>query len=154
MLNEQEKTAILAILKDAEDGRAVAMEALSIVQSQRGYISDDSLNDVASILGLTAEELDSLATFYSFIFRRPVGRHVIYVCDGVTCYIMGYEAILGHLKERLGVEMGGTTGDGLFTLLPVSCIGACDHSPAIMIDGVLYGDLDEEKIDRLLKEHR
>jgi NADH-quinone oxidoreductase subunit E len=154
MLSEEERAAILTELASAEDARSVAMEALRIVQAGHGYISDETLCDVAAVLGMTPDELDSLATFYSFIFRRPVGRHVIYVCDGVTCYIMGYENILEHLKQRLRIDLGETTEDGMFTLLPVSCIGACDHSPAIMIDSTLYDDLSKEKIDEILKEHR
>jgi NADH-quinone oxidoreductase subunit E len=154
MLSEEERAAILTELASAEDARSVAMEALRIVQAGRGYISDETLCDVAAVLGMTPDELDSLATFYSFIFRRPVGRHVIYVCDGVTCYIMGYENILEHLKQRLRIDLGETTEDGMFTLLPVSCIGACDHAPAIMIDSTLYDDLSKEKIDEILKEHR
>jgi NADH-quinone oxidoreductase subunit E len=154
MLNEEERAAILTELASAEDARSVAMEALRIVQAGHGYISDETLCDVAAVLGMTPDELDSLATFYSFIFRRPVGRHVIYVCDGVTCYIMGYENILEHLKQRLRIDLGETTEDGMFTLLPVSCIGACDHAPAIMIDSTLYDDLSKEKIDEILKEHR
>ena len=72
----------------------------------------------------------------------------------MTCWVMGYENILEHLKQRLGIEVGETTEDGVFTLLPVSCIGACDHSPAIMIDSTLYGDLSKEKVDEILKDHR
>ena len=154
MLSEEERAAILTELASAEDARSVAMEALRIVQAGHGYISDETLCDVAAALGMTPDELDSLATFYSFIFRRPVGKHVIYVCDGVTCYIMGYENILEHLKQRLRIDLGETTEDGMFTLLPVSCIGACDHAPAIMIDSTLYDDLSTEKVDEILKDQR
>lgn len=154
MLSEEERRAILAELEHSEDGRAFAVDALRIVQGHRGFISDEAIEDIASILGMTPEELDSLATFYSFIFRRPVGKHVILACDGVTCWIMGYDDILGHLRQRLGIDMGETTDDGKFTLLPVSCIGACDHSPAIMIDGTMYGDLSRERIDEILKDYR
>ena len=152
MLNEEERTTILAELERSEDARAFAVEALRIVQAKRGFISDEAIGDIALILGVTADELDSLATFYSFIFRRPVGKHVILACDGVTCWIMGHENILGHLRYRLGIDMGQTTDDGMFTLLPVSCIGACDHSPAIMVDGKIYGDLNPDKIDEILED--
>ncbi|HOD74717.1 MAG: NADH-quinone oxidoreductase subunit NuoE [Syntrophorhabdaceae bacterium] len=154
MLSEDERMEILKELEGAEDAPSIAMEALRIVQGRRGYISDETLCDIAAFLNMTPHELDSLATFYSFIFRKPVGRHVIYVCDGVTCWVMGHESIFEHLKQRLGINWGETTEDGSFTLLPVSCIGACDHAPAIMIDSTLYGDLSKEKIDEILKEHR
>jgi NADH-quinone oxidoreductase subunit E len=154
MLSEEERTAIVSELEHSEDARACAVDALRIVQEHRGFISDEAVDDIASVLGMTPEELDSLATFYSFIFRRPVGKHVILACDGVTCWIMGYDDILGHLRQRLGIDMGETTDDGKFTLLPVSCIGACDHSPAITIDGTMYGDLSRERIDEILKDYR
>ena len=102
---------------------------------------------------MTMDELDGIATFYSFIFRKPVGRHMILVCDSVSCWVMGYEEILAHLKERLGIGFGETTGDGRFTLLPVSCIGSCHHAPALMVDGKLYGDLDIHKVDEILKTY-
>jgi len=99
---------------------------------------------------MTVAELDGLATFYSFIFRKPIGRHMILVCDSVSCWVMGYEDILSHLKERLGIDLGGTTADGRFTLLPVSCIGSCHHAPALMVDDQLYGDLDISRVDEIL----
>lgn len=153
MLSEEEQTAILTELESSEEPRASSVEALKIVQQSRGFVSDEAIGDIALILGMTPEELDSVATFYSFIFRRPMGEHVILVCDSVSCWIMGYEKILEYLEQRLGIGMGETTVDGKFTLLPVSCIGACDHSPAIMIDRVLYGDLDMQKIDEIFKDY-
>jgi NADH-quinone oxidoreductase subunit E len=103
---------------------------------------------------MTSDELDSVATFYPFIFRRPVGRHVIYLCNTVSCWIMGYETMLAHLTKLLGITLGQTTPDGRFTLLPVACIGACDHAPAMMIDQELHGDLTQEKIDSILDKYR
>jgi len=83
-----------------------------------------------------------------------VGRHTIFVCDSVSCWIMGHEALLRHLRERYGLSPGQTTRDGRFTLLPVSCLGACDGAPAVMIDRDLHVDLDPEKLDRLLDRYR
>ena len=99
---------------------------------------------------MSATDLDAVATFYNFIFRRPVGRHVILVCDSVSCWIMGYDTIADHLQHRLGIGFGETTNDGRFTLLPNVCLGACDRAPAMMIDDQLYGELDAEKIDDIL----
>jgi len=99
---------------------------------------------------MTPDELDGVATFYNHIFRKPVGRHVILICDSVTCWIMGYEDMIQHLRKRLEIDFGETTPDGRFTLLPHVCLGCCDHAPAMMIDDDLYQDLDLEKIDRIL----
>ena len=150
MLTDVETKSILSEIEVAVDPRAACVEALKIVQRAQGYVPDEAMKDLAPLLGMTADELEGVATFYSFIFREPVGRHIILVCDSVTCWIMGYEEILTALKEHIGIGFGETTKDGRFTLLPVSCIGACDHAPAIMVDGRLYGDLDRERIGGLL----
>jgi len=133
--------------------RAAGIDALKIVQKHRGWISDEILNQVADVLDMSATDLDAVATFYNFIFRRPVGRHVILVCDSVSCWIMGYDTIADHLQHRLGIGFGETTNDGRFTLLPNVCLGACDRAPVMMIDDQLYGDLDAEKIDKILASY-
>jgi NADH-quinone oxidoreductase subunit E len=153
VLGDDERKEIAAEIERFEDQRGACVEALKIVQRHRGFVSDEALRDIAPLLGMTMDELDGIATFYSFIFRKPVGRHMILVCDSVSCWVMGYEEILAHLKERLGIGFGETTGDGRFTLLPVSCIGSCHHAPALMVDGRLYGDLDIRKIDEILASY-
>ena len=99
--------------------KAAGIEALKIVQEHRRWVSDESLRDVAAYMKMSAEELDSVATFYNMIFRRPVGRHVILVCDSISCWVMGYENILAHLTNHLGIKLGQTTKDDRFTLLPI-----------------------------------
>ena len=106
------------------------------------------------MLGMSAAELDSLASFYCMVFRKPVGRHVILVCDSISCWVMGYDKILDRLASRLGIRMGETDAGGRFTLLPVACLGACDHAPAMMIDDDLHGDLTPEKIDGILERYK
>jgi NADH-quinone oxidoreductase subunit E len=141
MLSAEETREITAELLHYEVKRAACLEALKIVQRHRGWVSDESLRDIAALLEMTPDELDSIATFYSLIFRRPVGRHVILVCDSVSCWIMGYEQVLGALTAQLGISLGETTPDGRFTLLPISCLGACDRAPALMVDDDLYGNV-------------
>ena len=104
-------------------------------------------------VGMSPEDLDGVATFYSLIFRKPVGRHVVLVCDSVTCYIMGQGTLQEHLTRTLGIGMGETTPDERFTLLPISCIGMCDHAPAMMIDRDVYGDLDAAMIDEIFEKY-
>ena len=151
MLTDQEKKEIQRELGKYAQKRAAGPEALKIVQRHRGWVSDENLSDVARFLDMTDEELDSVATCYNLIFRRPVGRHVILICDSVTCWIMGYEDLFDHLKQRLGIDLGQTTSDGRFTLLPVACLGACDKAPAMMIDEKLYVDLDISKLDEIIE---
>ena len=133
---------------------AVCIDALKIVQRYRGWVSDDSIRDIAAHLGMSATDVDSVATFYNLIFRRPVGRHVIMMCDSVSCWMMGHDRMKKHLNERLGIGFGETTPDNRFTLLPIVCLGCCDRAPAMMIDSDLHSDLDPQKIDAGLEKYK
>jgi NADH-quinone oxidoreductase subunit E len=153
MLTEDEKRDIEKEIRQNEGKRAAAVEVLKIFQKHRGWVSDE-IHVLAEVLGMTPAELDALATFYSLIYRKPVGKQVILVCDSISCWVMGHEKILDHLFLRLGIRPNETSPDGRYTLLPVACLGACDHAPAMMIDETLYTDLTPEKIDRILGEYR
>lgn len=153
MLSDQERSEIEAELPKYPTTLAVGPEALKIVQKHRGWVSDEGLRDVAEMLDLAPAELESVATFYTMIFRRPVGRHVILVCDSVSCWMLGFPNLLQQLSQRLGIGLGETSSDGRFTLLPIPCLGNCDHAPAMIIDEELYGDLADEKIDAILESY-
>ncbi len=129
------------------------IDALLIVKRHCGWVSDEQIRELAGLLRMTVEELDSVASFYNHIYRKPVGRHVILLCDSVTCWIMGYESLLDHLSGRLGIGFGQTTPDGRFTMLPIQCLGICDRAPAMMIDDDVHVDLTVEKIDQILETY-
>ncbi len=152
-LSPAEREEITALGSRYETKRAASIGALRHVQRSHGWISDERLHEIAQLLEMSADELDSVATFYNLIFRRPVGRHVILICDSVSCWIMGYEALRDRMQDRLGVELGQTTADGRFTLLPTACLGACDHAPTIMIDEDLHRDLDPGGLDGVLERY-
>jgi NADH-quinone oxidoreductase subunit E len=154
MLTVEEISEIEAEAEHYPKREAVCIDALKIVQRRRGWVSDESLRDIATHLGMSPTDLDSVATFYNLIFRRPVGRHVIMVCDSVSCWIMGEDRIRKHLNERLGIEFGATTPDDRFTLLPIVCLGCCDHAPAMMVDADLHSDLDPQTIDTQLEKYK
>ena len=122
MLTTEEKKEIEAEFPRYEQKRAACVEALKIVQRHRGWVSDETLIDVAEFLELNPAELDAVATFYNLIFRKPVGKHIILVCNSVSCWIMGSERILEHLQDRLGIVLGETSADGVFTLLPIALL--------------------------------
>lgn len=153
MLSEQIKREIEDHVDRSLSRQAACIEALMLVEKHYGWVSDESIREVAQHLGMTTAELDAVATFYNHIYRQPVGRHVILVCDSVSCWIMGYEGVRDHLSARLGIGLGETTSDGRFTILPIQCLGACDKAPAMMINGRLYTNLDPEKIDGILESH-
>jgi NADH-quinone oxidoreductase subunit E len=143
-----------ALARHAEYKRAASIDALKCVQARYGWVSDRHLSEVATLLGMSPAELDGVATFFNLIFRRPVGRHVIMLCDSVSCWVMGGEAARAHLCQRLQIAPGETTADGNFTLLPIVCLGHCDHAPAMMVDDDLHGDLSPSRLDALLERYR
>jgi NADH-quinone oxidoreductase subunit E len=132
---------------------AACIEALRIVQRHRGWVSDEAIRDLAAFLEMSESELDGVATFYNLIYRRPVGRHVILVCDSVSCWIMGYEALKDALVKRLGIQPGQTTPDGRFTLLPIPCLGTCDRAPAMFVGEDLHRDLNPADLDGILAKY-
>jgi NADH-quinone oxidoreductase subunit E len=134
--------------------KAAVIEALKIVQQHRGWISDESVDAIADYLEMSPAEVDSVATFYNLIFRKPVGRHVILLCDSISCYVMGYKKIQESLQQKLKVKFGETTADQCFTFLPNCCLGCCDRAPALMIDEDLYQDITLEMIDDILKKYK
>lgn len=129
------------------------IEALRIVQEHRGWVSDESVRAIGSLLGVDPVEVDAAASFYNLVHRRPVGRHVIFVCDSAACFLLGCEAVRARLEETLGIPAGGTTEDGRFTLLPIVCLGACDRGPALLIGETLEGPVDPDAIPALLERY-
>jgi len=154
MLTENEKQEISAELAHCVTKASASIEALNIIQRYRGWVSDEAVKDVAQVLDMTPDELDAVATFYSFIFRRPVGRHVILICDSISCWVMGYNPLLDIVKNRMGIAFGETTTDKQFTLLPISCLGACDRAPAMMVDEDLYGPVTPEMLEEILGKYK
>ncbi|SFD22053.1 NADH dehydrogenase subunit E [Chitinophaga sp. CF118] len=133
--------------------KATVIEALKIVQEHRGWISDESVEAIAAHLEISPAEVDSVATFYNLIFRKPVGRHIILLCDSISCYIMGYGLLYNALQNKLSIGFGQTSSDNRFTLLPNVCLGCCDHAPALIIDKDLYRDVTVEQLDDMLNKY-
>jgi len=154
MLTAEERREIEEELPHYRDRQSLTIEALKIVQRHRGWISDEALADVASFLEVSAEDLEGVATFYNLLFRRPVGRHVVLVCDSVSCWIMGCDGLRDRLVREHGMRFGATDEQGRFTLLPVPCLGACDRAPALQIDDDLHGNVDGGSLGALLEPYR
>jgi len=152
MLTDEERAEILREIPRHPHKRAACVEAMKIVQKYRGWVSDE-IRDIAELLDMTPAEVEGVATFFSHIYTCPLGKHVIFVCDSISCWIAGYECIREYLSERLRIKPGETTADGQFTLMPIACLGICEHAPAMMIDDELYTDLNPLKIDEILKKY-
>ena len=148
-LSEAEVAAIEAECAHLPDRQSAAIDALMIVQKHRGWVSDQSLFAIARLLGMSAEALDAVATFYNRIYRRPVGRHVIMMCDSVSCYVMGADRLAEQVKAHLGIDFGETTPDDRFTLLPIACLGACDKAPTMLIGEELIMDVQADRLDNI-----
>jgi NADH-quinone oxidoreductase subunit E len=154
MLPVEIKDRLQAQIAAVDHSRELVIDILMAVQEHYGYLSDAAVEEVAALLGLTPLEIDELATFYTFLYREPVGKYVIHVCDSVLCWMAGAENLVAHLCAKLDIRMGETTADGLFTLLPVCCIGYCDRAPAILVNRKVHGPLTIETLDRLIDELR
>jgi NADH-quinone oxidoreductase subunit E len=153
MLNDKELKEIEKEFAHYETRQAACIEALKIVQKHRGWVSDESVRDIASLLNMSPDEVDSVASFYNLIFRRPVGRNVILLCDSVSCWVMGSTQVGEYIQKKLGIAYGQTTDDDRFTLLPIACLGTCDHAPAMMINRDTHRNLTPEKIDAILEKY-
>lgn len=134
--------------------RGACIEALRLVQERYGWICDRHLRQIGDLLGMSPADLDGVATYYNLIFRKPVGRNVIMLCDSVSCWLTGADGVKEKLCAKLGIGMGQTTPDGEFTLLPIVCLGHCDHGPAMMIGAETYGPVKPEDIDAIIEAKR
>jgi NADH-quinone oxidoreductase subunit E len=153
MLTDIEREEINEEIKLYPYPEAACIDALKIVQKHRGWISDEAVGDIASELDMSADDVDGVATFYTRIYRKPVGRNIILVCEGISCMVMAYETLYQHISEKLGIRFGETTADGRFTLLPVSCLGDCDHAPVLMVNDDHYHDITPDQVDSIFEKY-
>lgn len=154
VLSADEVHAIEHAMHHYEDPRAATIDALKIVQGNHGWVPDGAIAGIGRVLGIPAADVEGVATFYNMIFRQPVGRHVITVCDSIGCFLTGYEDLIAAIKSKLGVELGQTTPDNRFTLLPICCLGNCDKGPTLMIDKDTHGPVAIHQIDQLLEQYK
>ena len=151
ILTTEEIAAIHEFMHHYPQSRAASLDALKIVQKRNGWVNDAQVNAIANILDVPVTDIEGVATFFNRIYRSPVGRHVILICDSVACYLTGYEALSAELKRQLGINYGQTTTDGRFTLLPICCLGNCDKGPAVLIDEDTYGPVTPDEVAQLLE---
>ena len=154
MLPDDLKNSLVEQINRVEHPQELVVDVMFAIQEHYGYLTDEGLQETAGLLNISALDVEQLATFYTFIYREPVGKYVIHVCDSVVCWMNGYESVWEYLSRKLGIQPGETTSDGLFTLLKVCCIGYCDRSPAMLINRKAYGNLTAEKIDGILEKLR
>ena len=154
MLSDTERRELEDAVKHYPDKRGATIDALLTIQRRRGWISDDTLLEIAQFLEITVEDVDSVATFYNLIFRKPVGRHVAFVCDSISCWIKGCEQVQEKIKTLYNADLGQTSPDGRLTVLPIACLGHCERAPALMIDQDVYGNVTPEKIEQIVEKYK
>jgi NADH-quinone oxidoreductase subunit E len=152
MLSEEIVTKIQKEIKKYPTPRAVVKSALRYAQDERGWVDESVVRDVAETLGLEPIQVMEVATFYDLFYTEPVGKHQLRVCTNVSCMLCGSDEVMEHLKNRLGIRHGETTGDGRFTLFEVECLGACGGAPMMMVGNRYYENLDPQRIDQILAE--
>jgi len=152
-LSEAELAEIRHEMGHYEDPRAASIEAQTAVQKHRGWVPDEAIDAIAAVIGIPASDVEGVATFYNMIFRRPVGRHVIKVCDSISCFLTGYDALKDALMAQTGLGYGETGADGRYTLLPVCCLGNCDKGPTLMIDDDTHGPVAPADVPALLERY-
>jgi len=134
--------------------RSALIPILHEVQAETGYLSPEVIAWVAGYLGLSPADVMSVASFYDMFNLESVGRHMIYVCQNLSCSLLGAERLIRQLEDRLGIRIGETTPDGLITLKRMECLASCGTAPAIQIDGIFYERLTPERLDELLEKLR
>jgi len=152
ILSETARAQIRQLMQRYPQARSALLPALDIAQREAGYLSPQVLREVAVLMDLPPVEVASVASFYTMLYRRPVGKHVIQVCTNISCSLMGAEHIVNVLRKKLGIEVGETTPDGRFTLLTVECLGSCGTAPMMQVDDTYYENLTEERLDAILAE--
>ena len=131
---------------------SLSIPALRRIQEERGYIADEDIADLTAYLGVPRTQIDEVVAFYTQFTRTPLGTHHIQVCHNVSCSLRGAEGLVTYLCTRLGIEKGGTTPDGQFTLSTVECLASCGTAPMMMVNDAYYENLTPATVDALLTE--
>jgi NADH-quinone oxidoreductase subunit E len=152
MLPRDLKEALFKDISESRHPREKIVDVMYALQNYYGYMTDEALQEAAELVAITPLEVEELATFYNFIYREPVGKYVIHVCDSTVCWMHDHQSMQEYLCHKLKVNLGEITPDGLFTVLPVCCLGYCDMAPAMMINRKVHGNLTPEKIDAILRK--
>jgi len=135
----------------ADQKQSAVMACLSIVQQELGWVSPDSEKVVAEVLGMPVMAVHEVTTFYNMYNQKPVGKFKLNVCTNLPCQLRGGAQALAHLQHKLGVNVGGTTADGMFTLQPSECQGACADAPVLLVnDRHMCSFMSNEKLDQLV----
>jgi len=131
-------------------GRGALMTSLHEIQHAYGYVPWQAMVELSKVLGISAAQVADVVSFYEDYHSEPLGKNVIGICQSITCEVCGHQALMDHLKDKLGIDVHETTGDGKFTLLGIECIGSCDNAPCALVNGKQYNNLSISMVDELV----
>ena len=150
MLSENAQQSIKALIAKYPHPRSALIPSLQLAQEEAGYISAGIVREIAGLFHLTPSEVFEVASFYTMLYKKPVGKYVIQVCTNISCLLCRSEEIMAHLEKRLGIKAGETTPDDRFTLVEVECLASCGTAPVVQINGDYHENLTPEKLDQIL----
>jgi NADH-quinone oxidoreductase subunit E len=154
MISETKRQQFDELVARYPEKRSALIPLLHEVQAEVGHLSPEAVAWVAEYLGLSPADVMSVASFYDMLHLEPVGKHLIYVCQNLTCALRGSERLIRHLETTLGIRMGETTPDGKITLKRMECLASCGTAPSIQVDGVYHHEVTPEALDALLADLR
>jgi len=137
---------------DKAHSESYLISVMHKVQDQYGYLSEQHMQEIAELLGIPAATVSGVATFYHFFRLKPQGKYMIHACMGTACYVKGIQAVIEAFEEELGIEMGGTTKDGLFSLEMTRCVGVCGLAPVVMINDDVHGKLTAKSVPAIISQ--
>jgi len=152
MISEQAKQRMRDLASRYPVARSAVMPALHIAQLEEGYITPEALQAVADAIGMTVDDVESVATFYTMYYQHPQGKRVIKVCTSISCYLRNCDQLVEHLEQRLDIKRGETTPDGNYTLLTAECLASCGTAPVIQINDEFVENVTPQMADALVDE--
>ncbi len=150
MISEQAKQRMRNLASRYPVARSAVMPALYIAQQEEGYITQEALQAVAEAIGMTVDDVESVATFYTMYYQQAPGRKVIKVCTSISCYLRNCDALVSQLEERLNVKRGETTADGNYTLMTAECLASCGTAPVLQVNDEFVENVTPDMVDALV----
>lgn len=154
MFTRELREKIEKVIAKSETKQSALIPVLREIQNAEGYLTNQSMEEAAEILGLAPAHVQNVATFYTMFFRKQPGKHVVWLCRTLSCALKGAEQVEHYMCDKLGVHTGGTTTDGKITLMEAECLASCGTAPVMLVDDDMVENLTKEKIDRIIEELR
>jgi NADH-quinone oxidoreductase E subunit len=152
MISEQTKQRMRDLAARYPAPRSAVLPSLHLAQQEEGYITAEGLQAVADAIGMTPDDVESIATFYTMYYQQPPGKRVIKVCSSISCYLRNCDELIAHLSDRLGIKPGETSADGNYTLLTVECLASCGTAPVLQVNDEFVENVSLEKADALVEQ--